>query len=165
MWPHLTLFYTQCGWTAIHCLFGVLYSTLLHFTVLKCPFGEGCWDKPRAVATFAKANYTSGVSVRLRNHQIFHNSTLKVAKSLGLFKENLSMHAMLFSLTTFFANFYCYIQNITVHTVLKVTKREIFVTELIILSHPIWIGDLRIKAKNRFVRIVRLLFAILVFFR
>jgi hypothetical protein len=25
----------------------------------------------------------------------------------------------------------------------KVPKREIFVTELIILSHPIWIGDLR----------------------
>jgi hypothetical protein len=48
---------------------------------------------------------------------------------------------------------------------LKVPKREIFVTELIILSHPIWIGDLRTKAKNRFVRIVRLLFAILVFFR
>ncbi len=48
--------------------------------------------------------------------------------------------------------------------VLKVPKREIFVTELIILSHPIWIGDLRTKAKNRFVRIVRLLFAILVFF-
>jgi hypothetical protein len=47
---------------------------------------------------------------------------------------------------------------------LKVPKREIFVTELIILSHPIWIGDLRTKAKNRFVRIVRLLFAILVFF-
>jgi hypothetical protein len=47
---------------------------------------------------------------------------------------------------------------------LKVPKREIFVTESIILSHPIWIGDLRTKAKNRFVRIVRLLFAILVFF-
>ena len=43
-------------------------------------------------------------------------------------------------------------------------KREIFVTELIILSHPIWIGDLRNKAKIRFVRIVRLLFAILFFF-
>ncbi len=40
---------------------------------------------------------------------------------------------------------------------LKVPKREIFETELIILSHPIWIGDLRTKAKNRFVRIVRLL--------
>jgi hypothetical protein len=49
--------------------------------------------------------------------------------------------------------------------VLKVPKREIFVTELIILSHPIWIGDLRTEAKNRFVGIVRLLFAILVFFR
>jgi hypothetical protein len=48
---------------------------------------------------------------------------------------------------------------------LKVPKREIFVTELIILRHPIWIGDLRTKAKNRFVRIVRLLLAILVFFR
>jgi hypothetical protein len=48
---------------------------------------------------------------------------------------------------------------------LKVPKREIFVTKLIILSHPIWIGDLRNKAKNRFVRIVRLLFVILVFFR
>jgi hypothetical protein len=48
---------------------------------------------------------------------------------------------------------------------LKVPKREIFVTELIILSDPIWIVDLRTKAKNRFVRIVRLLFASLVFFR
>jgi hypothetical protein len=49
---------------------------------------------------------------------------------------------------------------------LKVPKREIFVTELIILRHPIWIGDLRTKAKNRFVRIVRLLLAnFLVFFR
>ncbi len=48
---------------------------------------------------------------------------------------------------------------------LKVPKREIFVTELIILSHPIWIGDLRTKAKNRFVRMVRLLLAILVFYR
>ncbi len=46
---------------------------------------------------------------------------------------------------------------------LKVPKREIFITELIILSHPIWIGDLRTKAKNRFVGIIRLLFAILVF--
>jgi hypothetical protein len=33
---------------------------------------------------------------------------------------------------------------------LKVPKREIFVTELIILSHPIWIGDLRNEPKNRF---------------
>ncbi len=31
---------------------------------------------------------------------------------------------------------------------LKVHKREIFVTELIILSDPLWIGDLRTKAKN-----------------
>jgi hypothetical protein len=36
-------------------------------------------------------------------------------------------------------------------TILKVPKREIFVTELIILSDPLWIGDLRTKAKNRFV--------------
>ncbi len=50
-------------------------------------------------------------------------------------------------------------------SMLKVPKREIFVTELIILSHPIWIGDLRTKAKNRFVRMVRLLLAILVFYR
>jgi hypothetical protein len=35
--------------------------------------------------------------------------------------------------------------------VLKVPKREIFVTELIILSHPICIGDLRNEPKNRFV--------------
>jgi hypothetical protein len=34
---------------------------------------------------------------------------------------------------------------------LKVPKREIFVTELIILSYPIWTGDLGTKAKNRFV--------------
>ncbi len=35
--------------------------------------------------------------------------------------------------------------------ILKVPKREIFVTELIILSHPIWIGDMRNEPKNRFV--------------
>jgi hypothetical protein len=34
---------------------------------------------------------------------------------------------------------------------LKVPKREIFLTELIILSYPIWTGDLGTKAKNRFV--------------
>ncbi len=34
---------------------------------------------------------------------------------------------------------------------LKVPKREIFVTELFILSDPIWIGDLRIEPKNPFV--------------
>jgi hypothetical protein len=34
---------------------------------------------------------------------------------------------------------------------LKVPKREIFVTELITLSDPIWIGDLRIEPKNPFV--------------
>ena len=32
---------------------------------------------------------------------------------------------------------------------LKVPKREIFVTELIILSDPLWIGDLRTKVKNQ----------------
>jgi hypothetical protein len=48
---------------------------------------------------------------------------------------------------------------------LKVPKREIFVTELIILSHPIWVGDLRTKAKNWFLSIVRLLSAILFFYR
>ncbi len=48
---------------------------------------------------------------------------------------------------------------------LKVPKREIFETELIILSDPIWIGDLRTKAKNRFVSIVRLLSGILFFYR
>jgi hypothetical protein len=48
---------------------------------------------------------------------------------------------------------------------LKVPKHEIFVTELIILSHPIWVGDLRTKAKNRFLSIVRLLSAILFFYR
>ncbi len=41
--------------------------------------------------------------------------------------------------------------NIHIISMLKVPKREIFVTELIILSHPICIGDLRTKAKNRFV--------------
>jgi hypothetical protein len=34
---------------------------------------------------------------------------------------------------------------------LKVPKREIFVTELFILSDPIWIGDLRTKPKKPFV--------------
>jgi hypothetical protein len=34
---------------------------------------------------------------------------------------------------------------------LKVPKREIFLTELIILSYPIWTGDLGTKVKNQFV--------------
>jgi hypothetical protein len=42
----------------------------------------------------------------------------------------------------------------------KVPKREIFVTELFILTDPIWIGDLRSKPKNPFVKSVRLIFAI-----
>ncbi len=34
---------------------------------------------------------------------------------------------------------------------LKVPKREIFVTELFILSDPIWVGDLRNEPKKTFV--------------
>ncbi len=34
---------------------------------------------------------------------------------------------------------------------LKVPKREIFLTELIILSYSIWIGDLGTKGTNSFV--------------
>ncbi len=34
---------------------------------------------------------------------------------------------------------------------LKVPKREIFVTELFILSDPIWVGDLRTESKKPFV--------------
>ncbi len=34
---------------------------------------------------------------------------------------------------------------------LKVAKREIFVTELFILSDPIWVGDLRNEPKKPFV--------------
>ncbi len=34
---------------------------------------------------------------------------------------------------------------------LKVPKREIFVTELFILSDPIWVGDLRNEPKKLFV--------------
>jgi hypothetical protein len=33
---------------------------------------------------------------------------------------------------------------------LKVPKREMFVTELFTLSNPIWIGDLRTEPKNTF---------------
>ncbi len=40
-------------------------------------------------------------------------------------------------------------------------KREIFVTELFILSDPIWVGDLRTEQKKSFVESVRLIFAIL----
>ncbi len=36
-------------------------------------------------------------------------------------------------------------------TILKVPKREIFVTELYTLSDPIWVGDLGTEAKNPFV--------------
>ena len=35
--------------------------------------------------------------------------------------------------------------------VLKVPKREIFVTEFFILSDPIWVGDLRNEPKKPFV--------------
>jgi hypothetical protein len=38
---------------------------------------------------------------------------------------------------------------------------EIFVTELFTLSIPMCIGDLRTEPKNPFVKIVRLIFAIL----
>jgi hypothetical protein len=34
---------------------------------------------------------------------------------------------------------------------LKVPRREIFVTELFILSDPIWVGDLRTEPKKPFV--------------
>jgi hypothetical protein len=34
---------------------------------------------------------------------------------------------------------------------LKVPKREIFVTELLTLSDPIWVGDLRTEPKKPFV--------------
>ncbi len=34
---------------------------------------------------------------------------------------------------------------------LKVPKREIFVTELFILSAPIWVGNLRTELKKPFV--------------
>ncbi len=36
-------------------------------------------------------------------------------------------------------------------THLKVPKREIFVTELFMLSDPIWVGDLRNEPKKPFV--------------
>ncbi len=40
-------------------------------------------------------------------------------------------------------------------------KREIFVTELFILSDPIWVGDLRTEPKKPFVLSNRLIFSIL----
>ncbi len=36
-------------------------------------------------------------------------------------------------------------------SVVKVPKREIFVTELFILSDPMWVGDLRTEPKKSFV--------------
>ncbi len=44
--------------------------------------------------------------------------------------------------------FLSYLEIFLFRLVLKVPKREIFVTEFIILSHPIWIGDLRNEPKN-----------------
>ncbi len=44
---------------------------------------------------------------------------------------------------------------------LKVPKREIFETELFILSDPIWVGDLRTEPIKPFVYSVKLIFAIL----
>jgi hypothetical protein len=43
-------------------------------------------------------------------------------------------------------------------------KREIFVTELFILSYSILVFDLRTEPKNPFVFSVRLIFAILFFY-
>ncbi len=48
---------------------------------------------------------------------------------------------------------------------LKVPKREIFVTELLILSDPICVGDLRTEPIKPFVKSVRLIFAILFLYR
>jgi hypothetical protein len=39
-------------------------------------------------------------------------------------------------------------QRTSENCILKVPKREIFVTELFILSDPIWVGDLRTEPKN-----------------
>jgi hypothetical protein len=39
--------------------------------------------------------------------------------------------------------------------ILKVPKREIFVTKLFTLSDPIWVGDLRTEPKNPFVYSVK----------
>ncbi len=49
--------------------------------------------------------------------------------------------------------------------VLKVPKRDIFLTELSILSVPIWIGNLRAEPKKTFVLSARLIFAILFLYR
>jgi hypothetical protein len=43
---------------------------------------------------------------------------------------------------------------------LKLPKREIFVTEFT-LSGPIWVGHLGTEAKNQFLKILRLILAIL----
>ncbi len=48
---------------------------------------------------------------------------------------------------------------------LKVPKCEIFVTELFILSDPIWVGDLSNEPKKPFVESVRLIFTILFLYR
>ncbi len=42
-------------------------------------------------------------------------------------------------------------------------KLEIFVTELVTLTDPIWVGDLIMDAKNRLAKIFRLIFAISLF--
>ena len=47
----------------------------------------------------------------------------------------------------------------------KVPTREIFVTELFTLIDPIWKRDMRIEPKKLFVQSVRLIFAILFFYR
>jgi hypothetical protein len=49
--------------------------------------------------------------------------------------------------------------------ILKVPKREIFVTELFILSDPIWVGDLRPEPKKPFFKSIRLIFTILFLYR
>ncbi len=49
-----------------------------------------------------------------------------------------------------YTNYQC-TERIIKNVYLKVPKREIFVTELFILSDPIWVGYLRTEPKKPFV--------------
>jgi hypothetical protein len=56
--------------------------------------------------------------------------------------------------------FYIYVCVFARHP-LKVPKREIFMTELFILSDPSWVGDLRSEPDRSFVLSIRLIFTTL----
>ena len=93
-------------------------------------------------------------------HVLNHSRRKKII-FLGLDSGGLEMHQNTFLTTPdvkkyFFKDLILVVQKciktrFSPLQTLKVPKREIFVTELFILSDPIWVGDLRNEPKKPFV--------------